>query len=97
MKEESIEAKGHGIVAEFGGLWLKAKPTSGRKHLLDRVVAIPRRPPGFLELKKRGDTPTPEQLHEIAALRRAGFVADWTDSEAGIRRFVLKVARGKCR
>lgn len=46
----------------------------------DRIVVSPRGRVLFLELKRRGNTPTVKQLAELLALTEKGVDARWSDN-----------------
>jgi hypothetical protein len=79
-REEVLEAQVGRVAESLGGRMEKLPPLAGLKYRPDRVFLHPGRPPAFLELKRRGERPTPEQEFVLAGLRAQGFVADWADS-----------------
>lgn len=95
--EASIEAKAVEYASELGAMLLKLPPTTGRSHFPDRILLHPARPPAFLELKRPGERPEPEQLELLARLRDSGFRATWTDNlveaQAMIRQALHRVRR----
>lgn len=86
-KEETLEAWATKRARHLGGQLDKLPPTLGQKHRLDRVFTHPRRPAGFLELKRLGEEPTPEQHFAIQELLARGYVAAWASDRAGVERF----------
>ena len=71
-----------------GALLFKMPPTTGRSHMPDRILLHPARPPAFLELKRTGERPTPEQLEMLSRLTDRGFQASWADTYAGAKKFI---------
>jgi hypothetical protein len=69
------------------GIWCKAhgyfyyKFTSPSKRCVpDRICIAPGGKIGFLELKRKGNKPTPGQALEIFRLIEQGCTADWVDN-----------------
>lgn len=92
MKEETIEEYLTNMVRRLGGWCFKFAPISF-VGVPDRIILMPGGRIGFLELKRPGEEPRPNQLGWINRLRLLGFVADWTASRAGVDDFVRKVLR----
>ena len=90
-REDVLEAKGRYLAEALGGMWVKLKPTSGQSFLPDRAFILPNAS-GFIELKRSGERPTPEQLHVLAGLRAAGFEAGWADDMDGLCAFMSAVS-----
>jgi hypothetical protein len=64
----------------------------------DRIVVMPGGAVGFLELKRKGNVPTPKQHHEMALLRKQGANVWWSDTLQDACKFVdmlVLVGRGK--
>ena len=88
MKEITVEEYLAQRVRELGGWAFKFAPVSF-VGVPDRIVLLPGGRCGFLELKKPGGPPPrANQLGWIDRLRALGFLADWTDSKAGVDRFL---------
>lgn len=60
----------------------------GRRGVPDRIVLLPGRVPEFVELKRKGAKPRPEQLREHARIRAAGGVVHIVDCAAGIEKLM---------
>jgi len=74
-------------VEAAGGLaWKFTSP--GRRGVPDRVVMLPGRPPEFVELKRKGQRPRPDQERQHGRMRAAGAVVHVIDDEAGIDRLL---------
>jgi hypothetical protein len=92
-REEVLETWALARARELGGSLEKLPPTLGAKHRPDRVFHHPRRPPAFLELKRAGEEPTPEQAYALAQLRIKGYVAGWANSREMAREFFENAMR----
>jgi hypothetical protein len=87
-REAKIESKARELVLARGGLWEKLPPTSGVSHRPDRLLLFPGAPPIFIELKRPGEVPTPEQYAALTGLRGRGFAARWFDSWVPLQEFI---------
>jgi hypothetical protein len=56
----------------------------GRRGVPDRIVLLPGRTPEFVELKRKGQKPRPQQLREHERIRAAGGVVHVIDSVEGV-------------
>lgn len=54
----------------------------------DRIICMPGGAVGFLELKRRGNVPTPKQHHEMALLKQMGATVRWVDNLSDAKLFV---------
>jgi hypothetical protein len=89
-REVVLEEWAASRAVELGGRLEKLSPTEGQKYRPDRAFLHPRRPPAFLELKRRGKRPTPEQTETLARLQAAGYVAGWADSKEGVEALLAR-------
>ncbi|UMT90669.1 VRR-NUC domain-containing protein [Paracidovorax citrulli] len=88
-RESEVEAALVKRVEAAGGLaWKFTSP--GRRGVPDRVVMLPGRAPEFVELKRKGQRPRPDQLRQHERLRAAGAVVHVIDDDAGIDRLLEK-------
>lgn len=92
-KESSVESYLVKRVELMGGRCYKFT-SPGQAGVADRIVILPGRPIAFLELKRLGEKPRPLQQKFIRDMRKLGQVADWTDTQEGVERFLLEVACG---
>lgn len=87
LRERDVERALVRRVEAAGGLaWKFTSP--GRRGVPDRVVMLPGRAPEFVELKRKGQRPRPEQVRQHERLRAAGAAVHVIDDEAGIDRLL---------
>jgi len=77
-REAVLEEWAAARAEQLGGKLVKLEPTPGEKHRPDRV---------FLELKRRGARPTPEQLEALTRLAVLGFATGWADTRERVQAF----------
>jgi hypothetical protein len=87
MKELTVE----GFLQERAGAAGGVCEKWGIHGWPDRMVLLPDRRIGFLELKRPGKEPTPLQHSRIRALSGLGFLADWTDDLQGVADFMRRL------
>lgn len=85
--EKEVEAKVCSYAKSKGCLAMKFS-SPARRAVPDRMIVTPQGVIGFLELKRRGQKPTPQQTYELARLTRYGCNATWVDSVEGGIRFI---------
>lgn len=90
MAERDVEKALVQRVQAVGGQAYKFT-SPGRRGVPDRIMLLPGRTPEFVEVKRKGKKPRPEQLREHARIRAAGGVVHVIDSLKGIDR-LLEVA-----
>lgn len=86
MREKIIEQKLIDAVKARGGICLKWV-SPGFDGMPDRIVFLPGRHIGFVEVKAPGETPRPLQLSRHRLLMRMGFrtfILDSPDQISGI-------------
>src|SRR5688572_15358863 len=84
----------HMRLAPMPGAWCIHIPNQGKRtasecaHLMrmgmvtgaaDLLVLVPKKPPLWLELKKRGERPTPEQISFFHLVEKSGHAWAWCD------------------
>ncbi len=90
-KEDVLEDWARLRAAELGGILAKLPPLAGEKHRPDRVLLHPAHPAAFLELKRRGEEPSPEQAFTLERLRQQGYVAGWAATREQVEAFLQLV------
>lgn len=86
-RERDVERSLVKRVEAAGGLaWKFTSP--GRRGVPDRVVMLPGRAPEFVELKRKGQRPRPDQIRQHERMRTAGAVVHVIDDAAGIDRLL---------
>ena len=87
MLESALEAKLKAKVKQLGGVAFKIDAKSN-KGAPDRVIAMPGRPPFFLELKTATGKVSPLQAHTHEQLRKLGhevtIAFGWEEIERAI-------------
>lgn len=74
-KKISDYARGRGcIVTKYSDSATRGAP--------DRMILTPYGVPLFVEVKRAGEAPRPEQERYLERLLRAGYLATWVDNEA---------------
>lgn len=71
-KKLKLWAKARGIIC------IKYTP-QGEKGWPDRIFVLPRGTHVWLELKRKGEEPTPLQYYRLEQLRDQGAIAYWSD------------------
>lgn len=88
--EKAIERYLAARVKELGGLCLKYHcPTA--TGFPDRIVLLPSRTCGWVELKSKGRRPTRLQLERIKALSLLGFTAAVCDSRRAVDEYLSQL------
>lgn len=77
--EKDIEAK-IGQYAKSKGLEYRKFTSPSNRAVPDRIILVPGGVVGFLELKRKGEKPTPLQWRELRKLREMGMNVAWCDS-----------------
>jgi len=83
MKEKELERKLVQAVKAMGGLAPKFV-SPGFDGMPDRIVLIPGGKIGFVEVKRKGENPSPLQVSRHGMLRRLGFKVYILDDEEKI-------------
>lgn len=86
-KEAIVEDYLRKRIKELGGFSRKAV-YQGRKGAPDQWCFFPGGRLLLVECKAKGEVPEPLQEVEMAALRKLGFWATWTDSREGVDRIL---------
>lgn len=95
QRSESDERKYLGErVAAYQGLQAKLETGDGYAGSPDWLIGLPGARTGLLELKRRGEEPTPLQLAKLKEWRARGHLACWADSRGGIDRFLERLHTG---
>ncbi len=77
--EKDIEKKIGGYAKKHGCMYLKFTSPAARA-VPDRLIITPKGVIGFLEVKRKGNKPTPLQTLKIEELRRQNCRVAWCDS-----------------
>jgi hypothetical protein len=90
--EKSVE-KGINRYAKECGVLTRKFVSPARRGAPDRIYIVPRPAPGsaiiaFLEIKRPGKKPTPNQFYEMSLLEAAGVVVHWVDTVENGRAFI---------
>lgn len=95
QRSESDERKYLGErVAAHQGLQAKLETGDGYAGSPDWLIGLPGACAGLLELKRRGEEPTPRQLAKLREWTARGHLACWADSRGGIDRFLARLHSG---
>lgn len=70
------------------GCYVRKFTSPSQRSVPDRIIVTPRGVVGFLEMKRKGNVPTPGQEKEMAILREHGCNVTWSDSFEGGKAFV---------
>lgn len=93
MLERDIEKKIGLYAKQQGCEWIKFT-SPARRAVPDRLILGPGGVVGFLEIKRKGEKPTPLQMRELMRLRELGMNVGWVDNVADGRMFIdLLVAK----
>lgn len=79
VREKSIE-KGINSYAKKKGVLFRKFVTPGRRGAPDRLYIAPGGQVGFLEVKRPGKEPTPNQFYELSLLEEQGAYAGWANT-----------------
>lgn len=90
--EKEIEKKIGDYAKMLGCLYWKMTSPSN-PSVPDRVIIAPSGHIGWLELKRRGQKPTPKQHVKMAELKERGCTVGWVDNAVDGKRFVDKLLK----
>lgn len=92
--EKDIEKKIGDYTKKHGGLyWKFVSPAN--PSVPDRIIVFPGDRVGWLELKRKGQKPTPKQFQKLAELESRGCTVGWVDNVEDGKRFVDKIMKPK--
>lgn len=89
--EKEIEAK-IGQYAKSKGLEYRKFTSPANRAVPDRIILVPGGVVGFLELKRKGEKPTPLQWRELRKLKEMGMNVAWCDNVDDGREFVYRLS-----
>ena len=90
MQEKIIEKKLIQAVKTMGGLAPKFV-SPGFDGMPDRIVLMPGSKIGFIEVKRKGENPSPLQVSRHELLRRLGFKVYVLDDEGQIEQIIKMI------
>ena len=94
MLERDIEAYLRKEVLKLGGKAYKFK-SPGTKGVPDRLVILPGGISFFIETKRPGEKPRPDQVIQITKLRALGQTVDVLDTKEKIDKYLSKYRKGQ--
>lgn len=92
--EKEIEKKIGDYVKKNGGLYMKFT-SPATPSVPDRIIVFKPDRVGWLELKRKGQKPTPKQHAKMAELASKGCTVGWVDNVEDGKRFVDKLMKPK--
>ncbi len=90
VRESTVEKHLRVAVQKRGGLCWKFK--SSVSGVPDRIVLLPEGIIAFLEVKRPGGIPRPQQVKRILQIERLGTKAGWVDSKETIEEFLNEIS-----
>lgn len=90
--EKEIEKKIGEYAKKLGCLYWKLT-SPANPSVPDRVIIAPGGRVGWLELKRKGQKPTPKQHAKMAELEGKGATVGWVDNVEDGKRFVDKLLK----
>lgn len=87
MLEKDIERKVCDYAKKRGCL-VRKFTSPAHRSVHDRIIVAPGGIVGFLEFKRPGNRPTPQQAHEIKLFADQGCHSDWVDNVQSGKEFV---------
>lgn len=92
MIESEVEGYLVKRVNELGGWTCKFK--SDTRGVPDRVVIFPKSGVTFIELKRPGEKPRPQQYFRMDQIRVSGGRVYWTDTKEGVDKILTVLEKG---
>lgn len=92
--EQEVERKFREAVKAAGGKAYKFV-SPGNAGVPDRLVVLPGGRVGFVELKRKGEKPRPQQNYRIRELRELGCVVTVLDNPENIQNVINQILEGE--